>query len=101
MMMTLLSTLAPHGSHPDLTVLPADTRAVLQRLADMPEVKLHFCSLSYVLKIKQLHGVRIGYITSFVCKNIFACSVFCSDIDQSETSIVKLRSRSNLGRTND
>ena len=31
-------TLAPHGSHPDLTVLPEDTRAVLQRLADMPEV---------------------------------------------------------------
>ena len=30
-------TLAPHGSHPDLTVLPEDTRAVLQRLADMPE----------------------------------------------------------------
>ena len=38
MMMTVLRTLAPHGSHPDLTVLPADTRAVLQRLADMPEV---------------------------------------------------------------
>ena len=28
-------TLAPHGSHPDLTVLPQQTRAVLQRLADM------------------------------------------------------------------
>ena len=37
-MMTVLRTLAPHGSHPDLTVLPAETRAVLQRLADMPEV---------------------------------------------------------------
>ena len=31
-------TLAPHGSHPDLTVLPEETRATLQRLADMPEV---------------------------------------------------------------
>ena len=38
MMMTVLRTLAPHGSHPDLTVLPPETRAVLQRLADMPEV---------------------------------------------------------------
>ena len=37
-MITKLRTLAPHGSHPDLTVLPAETRAVLQRLADMPEV---------------------------------------------------------------
>ena len=37
-MITNLRTLAPHGSHPDLTVLPAETRAVLQRLADMPEV---------------------------------------------------------------
>ena len=45
MMMTVLRTLAPHGSHPDLTVLPADTRAVLQRLADMPEVKLRFVSV--------------------------------------------------------
>ena len=81
MMMTVLRTLAPHGSHPDLTVLPADTRAVLQRLADMPEVKLRFCPLSYVLQIKRLQGVRIGYITSFVCKYIFTCSVFCSDVD--------------------
>ena len=39
-MITKLRTLAPHGSHPDLTVLPAETRAVLQRLADMPEVSL-------------------------------------------------------------
>jgi len=31
-------TLAPHGSHPDLTVLPQATKEVLQRLADMPEV---------------------------------------------------------------
>jgi len=31
-------TLAPHGSHPDLTVLPDKTRDVLQRLADMPEL---------------------------------------------------------------
>ena len=31
-------TLAPHGSHPDLTVLPAATKDVLERLADMPEV---------------------------------------------------------------
>ena len=31
-------TLAPHGSHPDLTVLPEATRATLQRLANMPEV---------------------------------------------------------------
>ena len=31
-------TLAPHGSHPDLTVLPPATKEVLQRLADMPEV---------------------------------------------------------------
>ena len=31
-------TLAPHGSHPDLTVLPSETRATLQRLADMPEI---------------------------------------------------------------
>ena len=31
-------TLAPHGEHPDLTILPEETRAVLQRLADMPEV---------------------------------------------------------------
>jgi trehalose 6-phosphate synthase/phosphatase len=31
-------TLAPHGSHPDLTVLPEATKEVLQRLADMPEV---------------------------------------------------------------
>ena len=76
MMMTVLRTLAPHGSHPDLTVLPADTRAVLQRLADMPEVKLRFCPLSYVLKIKRLHGVRIEYIISFVCKYIFACAQY-------------------------
>ena len=40
-MMTVLRTLAPHGSHPDLTVLPENTRAVLQRLADMPEVPIH------------------------------------------------------------
>ena len=39
-MMTVPRTLAPHGSHPDLTVLPTETRAVLQRLADMPEVSL-------------------------------------------------------------
>jgi len=31
-------TLAPHGAHPDLTVLPPATQEVLQRLADMPEV---------------------------------------------------------------
>merc|ERR1711936_168664 len=31
-------TLAPHGAHPDLTVLPPATKEVLQRLADMPEV---------------------------------------------------------------
>merc|ERR1712183_201436 len=31
-------TLAPHGSHPDLTILPQATKEVLQRLADMPEV---------------------------------------------------------------
>jgi len=31
-------TLAPHGSHPDLTVLPQATREVLERLADMPGV---------------------------------------------------------------
>ena len=46
-MMTVLRTLAPHGSHPDLTVLPAETRAVLQRLADMPEVS----EISYFLRV--------------------------------------------------
>ena len=46
MMITLvLRTLAPHGSHPDLTVLPAETRAVLQRLADMPEVCINCANL--------------------------------------------------------
>ena len=46
-MITKLRTLAPHGSHPDLTVLPAETRAVLQRLADMPEVS----EISYFLRV--------------------------------------------------
>jgi len=31
-------TLAPHGSHPDLTVLPAATKEVLERLAELPSV---------------------------------------------------------------
>jgi len=31
-------TLAPHGAHPDLTVLTPATREVLQRLSEMPEV---------------------------------------------------------------
>ena len=41
-----------HGT--PVTLLPAafGARAVLQRLADMPEVKLRFCSVSYVLRLK-------------------------------------------------
>ncbi|XP_023330996.1 alpha,alpha-trehalose-phosphate synthase [UDP-forming] [Eurytemora carolleeae] len=31
-------TLAPHGSHPDLTILPKQTKEVLERLSEMPEV---------------------------------------------------------------
>jgi len=31
-------TLAPHGSHPDLTILPQKTKEVLERLSSMPEV---------------------------------------------------------------
>ena len=61
-MMTLLRTLAPHGSHPDLTVLPAETRAVLQRLADMPEVSQIslFASFSFSLFFEVFVAVITG-----------------------------------------
>jgi len=51
-------TLAPHGSHPDLTVLPPPTKQVLQRLADMPEVFVSVITGRCLPDIKAKVGIK-------------------------------------------
>merc|ERR1719348_761258 len=48
----------PHGSHPDLTVLPPATKQVLQRLADMPEVFISVITGRCIPDIKAKVGIK-------------------------------------------
>ena len=52
-------TLAPcHPQHPDLTVLPDETKAVLERLANMPEVFMGIITGRSIPDIKEKVGIQ-------------------------------------------
>ena len=50
-------TLAPIASHPDLTVLPDETRAVLERLCRIPDVFMGIITGRSIPDIKQKVGI--------------------------------------------
>lgn len=47
-------TLAPLAPHPDLALLPNETKNVLQRLANMPDVYISIISGRNVLNVKKM-----------------------------------------------
>ncbi|KAB7507035.1 Bifunctional trehalose-6-phosphate synthase/phosphatase [Armadillidium nasatum] len=51
-------TLAPLQSHPDLAVLPSETKAVLQRLANLPDVHVAIISGRSVTNVKEMVGIE-------------------------------------------
>ena len=50
-------TLAPIASHPDLTVLPEETKAVLERLCKIPDVFMGIITGRSIPDIKQKVGI--------------------------------------------
>uniref|UniRef100_A0A6A7FPD3 Alpha,alpha-trehalose-phosphate synthase [UDP-forming]-like n=2 Tax=Hirondellea gigas TaxID=1518452 RepID=A0A6A7FPD3_9CRUS len=51
-------TLAPIAPHPDLAVLPPETKKVLQRLANMPDVNIAIISGRSLENVKQMVGIE-------------------------------------------
>lgn len=47
-------TLAPLAPHPDLAILPLETKSVLERLANMPEVYISIISSRNVNNVKEM-----------------------------------------------
>ena len=50
-------TLAPIASHPDLTVLPDETKQILERLSKMPDVFMGIITGRSIPDIKQKVGI--------------------------------------------
>ncbi|RZF33427.1 hypothetical protein LSTR_LSTR009618 [Laodelphax striatellus] len=51
-------TLAPIAPHPDLAILPQETKHVLERLANMPEVYISIISGRNVHNVKEMVGIE-------------------------------------------
>ncbi|XP_018007795.1 alpha,alpha-trehalose-phosphate synthase [UDP-forming] [Hyalella azteca] len=51
-------TLAPIAPHPDLAVIPPETKKVLMRLANMPDVKIAIISGRSLENVKQMVGIE-------------------------------------------
>ncbi|KAK9507846.1 hypothetical protein O3M35_007620 [Rhynocoris fuscipes] len=51
-------TLAPIAPHPDLALLPSETKAVLQRLANIPDIHISIISGRSVENVKQMVGIE-------------------------------------------
>lgn len=49
-------TLAPLAPHPDLAILPLETKSVLERLANMPDVYISIISGRNVHNVKEMVG---------------------------------------------
>ena len=58
-------TLAPIAKHPDLAVIPAETKSVLERLANRPDVHISIISGRSVHNVKQMVGIE----GLFMCQN--------------------------------
>ena len=62
-------TLAPcHPQHPDLTVLPDETKAVLERLANMPEVFMGIITGRSIPDIKEKVGIHFDILMGNISK---------------------------------
>lgn len=51
-------TLAPIAPHPDLAILPPETKSVLERLSNMPDVYVAIISGRNVVNVKQMVGIE-------------------------------------------
>ena len=51
-------TLAPIAPHPDLAIIPPETKKVLQRLANMPDVNIAIISGRSLENVKQMVGIE-------------------------------------------
>lgn len=51
-------TLAPLALHPDLAILPAETKSVLERLANMSDVYISIISGRNVHNVKSMVGIN-------------------------------------------
>lgn len=51
-------TLAPIATHPDLAILPLETRNVLQRLSNLPDVYIAIISGRNVNNVKSMVGIE-------------------------------------------
>lgn len=58
-------TLAPLAPHPDLAILPIETKNVLERLANMPEVYISIISGRNVNNVKKMVGFESFCFDSF------------------------------------
>lgn len=56
-------TLAPLAPHPDLAILPLETKSVLERLANLSDVYISIISGRDVHNVKKM----VGYLESFRC----------------------------------
>lgn len=60
-------TLAPLAPHPDLAILPLETKSVLERLANMSDVYISIISGRNVHNVKDMVGVIIKPFNCITC----------------------------------
>lgn len=63
-------TLAPIAPHPDLAIIPAETKNVLQRLSNLPDVYIAIVSGRNVNNVKEMVRTKLMRMANTL--NIFA-----------------------------
>ena len=61
-----LGTLSPICKHPDLAVIPTETKKILERLANRRDVFLAIISGRSVANVKQMVGIEGELIENFI-----------------------------------